>query len=321
MKTGYTEEDAIAHGVMLANRCAKTLKKLKPLMARRKIEAFRLYDWDIPEVRAIVDWYQGHIVVSEYERTQTETVKDWLGTVAAATAQKLGLTPEQVHIRRRHTGTGTRYEKLSKGGVRLAVREGDLQFMVNLDTYLDTGLFADHRLTRELVMKEARGKRFLNLFCYTGSFTCYAAKGGARATTSVDASNTYLEWARENFELNGMNHSKHEVAKDDVLEFLYFERAREQFYDLCVVDPPSFSIGRGRESFDVQRDHVNMLQAVVKLMNPGGVIYFSTNHQRFEPHLDEVQGISEWQDITKSTIDVDYRNDKVHQCYRLVTNA
>jgi hypothetical protein len=119
-----------------------------------------------------------------------------------------------VHIRRRHTGTGTRYEKLSKGGVRLAVREGDLQFMVNLDTYLDTGLFADHRLTRELVMKEARGKRFLNLFCYTGSFTCYAAKGGARATTSVDASNTYLEWARENFELNGMNHSKHEVAKD-----------------------------------------------------------------------------------------------------------
>lgn len=319
----YTEQDAVAHGEMLGNRCKKALKKLAPVFKRRGIEAFRLYDWDIPEVRAIVDWYAGHLVISEYERTQTQTVKDWLGTVSALAAQALLVPPSHVHVRRRHTGTGTRYDKqapndgFSDGGLRLSVREGDLHFLVNLDTYLDTGLFADHRLTRERIQREAKGKRVLNLFCYTGSFTCYAALGGARGTTSVDASNTYLEWAKENLELNRLTHQRHEFVKDDVLEFLYFEDARAQRYDLCIVDPPSFSIGRGRDSFDVQRDQGKLLTRVAKLMNPGGTIYFSTNHQRFAPELEGIPGVTSVADITKETIDIDYRNPKVHQCFML----
>ena len=186
---------------MFANRVRKNFRKLHPRFEQRRIGAFRIYDRDIPEIRAAIDWYEGHLVVAEYAREQTAGIP-WLETMARAAADALEVPWKRVHLRKRRTGE--KYERLAGKGERIEVREGNLKFLVNLDDYIDTGLFADHRETRALVRRGASAKRFLNLFAYTGTFTCSAAKGGALQTTTVDASQTYLDWARDNLRLNGV---------------------------------------------------------------------------------------------------------------------
>ena len=188
------EQDQIqkfeSQGEMLANRVKKKFKHLKKGFARENIEVFRLYDWDIPEIRAVVDWYGGHLVIGEYTRRQS--VPEWLPIMGAAVARALDVPPDMLHLKERHYGLkhGKRYERLDYTDKKIVMRERDLKFYVNPYDYVDTGLFSDHRNTRQMIRELAGGKDFLNLYCYTGSFTCYAAKGGARSTVSVDRAET-----------------------------------------------------------------------------------------------------------------------------------
>jgi 23S rRNA (cytosine1962-C5)-methyltransferase len=289
---------------MLANRVRKNFRKLHPRFEQRRIGAFRLYDRDIPEIRAAVDWYEGHLLVAEYAREQTEGLP-WLQTMSRAAAEALQVSEERVHLRKRRSGE--RYQRLARTGKRIEVREGDLQFLINLDDYLDTGLFPDHRETRARVRKEARGKKFLNLFAYTGSFTCAAGAGGASSITSVDASQTYLDWARDNSQLNSL--SPGELICSDVEEFL--SRAGARRWQLCVLDPPSFS-DRGGRIFDVQRDHRALIEKALAVLESDGVLWFSTNHQRFVPQLEGLRYREE------DTVPEDYRNRAVHRAFRII---
>ena len=289
---------------MLANRVQKNFRKLRPRMEQRRIGAFRLYDRDIPEIRAVLDWYEGHLVMAEYAREQTAKLP-WLETMARAVALELAVPWERVHLKQRRTGE--KYERLARKNQRLEVREGDLRFLVNLDDYLDTGLFADHRETRARVQAEARGADFLNLFAYTGSFTCAAALGSARTTTTVDASQNYLDWASDNLRLNGLPGG--ELVRADVETFLQAAGARR--WTLCVLDPPSYSDHGGRV-FDVQRDHRALIDRTLQVLEPGGALWFSTNHQRFTPQLDGLRFSEE------ETVPEDYRNRATHRAFRII---
>jgi 23S rRNA (cytosine1962-C5)-methyltransferase len=287
---------------MFANRLRKSFRRLHPRFEREGIGVFRLYDRDIPEIRAAVDWYEGHLVVAEYAREQTSGVP-WLQTMAQAAAGALSVPPERVHLKTRRSGE--KYPRLARAGQRIEVRERDLRFLVNLDDYIDTGLFADHRETRTRLRAEARGATFLNLFAYTGSFTCAAAKGGAAQTTSVDASRTYLDWAAENLALNKVSGELVRSAVDDFLN-----GAGTRRWTLCVLDPPSSSDFGGR-SFDVQRDHRSLIERALGLLVPSGVLWFATNHQRFRPALEGLRYTEE------DTVPEDYRNRAVHRAFRI----
>jgi len=303
---------------MLANRLRKSFKKLHPAFERKAIGAFRLYDRDIPEVRAVVDWYEGHLVLAEYARQQTSQ-GNWLETMGAAAAAALEVPPANVHLKVRRTRPeeGPRYQKSQTVGQKLSVREGPLRFWVDLDSYIDTGLFNDHRETRALVAAQSSGKAVLNLFGYTGSFTCAAAHGGARSTTTVDTSKTYLAWAQENLELNRLAGPRHELIRADAREWLERTARADKRFELCVLDPPSFSTREGSSGFEVQRDHPALIDATLKVMAPGGTLYFSTNHQRFEPQLDQLTAAS-WREITAETLPPDYRNQTAHRCFRII---
>jgi len=302
---------------MFANRLRKTFRNLHPAFERRGIGAFRIYDWDIPEIRALADWYEGHLVVAEYAREQTDEVPNWLETIAKAAATALGVPDQNLHLRRRRTrpATGERYSRLSRSGSRLEVREAPLRFLVNLDDRLDTGLFPDHRETRARIRAGSAGASFLNLFGYTGTFTCAAAKGGAGRTVTVDASPSYRRWAEDNLRLNELP-GDHAFVVEDARRFLERARSRPERFSLCVVDPPSFSTRKDAPPFDVQRDHPALLEAALAVLEPGGILYFATSHQRFVPRLSglSVRDIAE---ITAETTPRDYRR-RPHRCFRLI---
>ncbi|GAC1597933.1 MAG: class I SAM-dependent methyltransferase [Myxococcales bacterium] len=314
MKKGIQSAESLrAQAEMLGNRVRKNFEKLRGPFAQRGIEVFRLYDRDIPEVRAVVDYYAGEVVLGEYARTQTDDPAH-LPALAQAVASALQIDLARVHVKQRRTrpAAGPRYERLARTGERKQVREGDLRFLVNLDDYIDTGLFADHRETRALVRAESAGARFLNLFAYTGSFTCAAALGGARETATVDASETYLDWARDNLALNGLAGERHAFFREDARAFLARVARERRTFTLCVVDPPTFSDG-----FDVGRDHRALVEQRLALLEPGGVLWFSTNHQRFEPDLAGLPA-REVRERTARTVPADYRNKQVHRSFRLV---
>ncbi len=311
-----TPEKMAHHAELLSNRVVKRYDHFRKRFARQTIDCFRLYDWDIPEVRAVVDWYAGHLVVAEYERLQTGPA--WLPAMARAVGEALGVPSEQIHIKRRRTKQeGVRYEKGAATGRRIEVRERHLKFLVNLDDYLDTGLFSDHRDTRVVVGGLAKDQDFLNLFAYTGAFTCAAAAGGARSTTSVDRSQTHLAWAQANMQLNSLTGGVHRFVQSDVESFLT-ARAREgRRFSLAVVDPPSFFQDTKRKvSFDINRDHPRLIRLVLNVMTPGGQVFFSTNHQRFVPQLVGLPA-AEVKEITPSSIPEDYRNRQIHRCWRI----
>ncbi len=197
------------------------------------------------------------------------------------------------------------------------MQEGGLKFIVNLSDYVDTGLFLDHRITRGMVREIAGEKHFLNLFAYTGSFTVYAAAGGASRTTTVDWSKTYLEWAKRNLHLNGFDSDAHQFVRQSAVDFVY-EHRREPTYDLAVVDPPTFSNSKRTDSlWDVQRDAVPLLQQLLLLMKPGGVIYFSNNFRQFKMNAADLAA-SHVHEISNQTVPPNYRNRKIHRCWRIV---
>jgi 23S rRNA (cytosine1962-C5)-methyltransferase len=316
LKDFVTPEKTKHHAEILANRVRNRFRHLSKKFKKQSIDCFRLYDRDIPEVRAVVDWYAGHLVIAEYERLQTGP--DWLPAMAQAVGQALNVAPANLHIKRRHTGTGPqpRYSKMGSKDQRFEVKERNLRLWVNLDDFLDTGLYSDHRDTRVIVGKLTAGKDFLNLFSYTGAFTCAAAAGGAKTTTTVDRSATYLHWAKDNLDLNGLwDSAKHFIVQSDTGKFLEEAHRKGRRYTLAVVDPPSFfQDEKNGTSFDINRDHPELIKSVLRIMAPGSLVFFSTNHQRFEPKF---LGLPPMKELTPATIPEDYRNRNIHRCWQI----
>ncbi|MFM7035913.1 MAG: bifunctional 23S rRNA (guanine(2069)-N(7))-methyltransferase RlmK/23S rRNA (guanine(2445)-N(2))-methyltransferase RlmL [Planctomycetia bacterium] len=309
----------------LRRRLAKRFKHLSKWARRQGIEAFRVYDRDIPEIPLVIDWYAGRLHAAEYERPheRTEIEHDvWLDRMIEAAATELGVPPNQTFLKvRRRQREGGQYEKVDRQRTVLTVREGGLVFEVNLSDYLDTGLFLDHRQTRSMVRSEAEGKRFLNLFCYTGSFSVYAAAGGATETTSIDLSNTYLDWTRTNLSHNGFKDAgRHRTIRDEARGFLEHRARRgEPPFELVVVDPPTFSrSAKSERPWDVERDHAALLDLVADNLAPGGVVYFSTNFRRFHLADADVARRFTIREITRQTIPEDFRNERIHRAWRLV---
>ena len=315
MSQFYSHDDTVKHGEMLANRVKKNLKHRRKFFKRQGTNSFRLYDWDIPEIRAVVDWYDGALVVGEYVRDQTKDIP-WLETVSEILAEALELPLDKVYLKRRQTRPsvwGKRYERLDKSDSYQEVQEQGLKFSVNLSDYLDTGLFMDHRQTRAMLREQVKGKRVLNLFAYTGSFSVYAADGGASEVCTVDLSSKYIDWSKDNFALNQLDLEPHQFVVADVLTFIDEAYQDGQQWDYIVLDPPSFSTRKESFEFDILRDHPDLIKRTMKLLAPEGTLYFSTNHQRFQEHFNSID--ADYQEITKDTIPLDYQGREVHRCF------
>ena len=307
---------------VFANRLAKRARHLRKWPARG-VTCYRLYDRDIPEVPLVVDRYGPCLHMAEYDRPHDRTGAqhaDWLDLMVRTAATALDVSEADVFLKRRQRQRGTmQYERVSDESRVIDVVEGGLTFSVNLSDYLDTGLFLDHRLTRQMVRDAAGGKRMLNLFAYTGAFSVYAAAGGA-ATTTVDLSNTYLDWSRRNMSANGFTSAAHRFIRADVVAYLD-DHPDVEIFDLAVVDPPTFSNSKMADGlWDVQRDHAALLGRLGRLMAPGGVVFFSTNFRRFT--LDEASvAWGDVREISKQTVPDDFRNKRIHRCWRVVKRS
>jgi 23S rRNA (cytosine1962-C5)-methyltransferase len=302
-----------------ANRLRKNRRHWDEWARRRGITCYRLYDRDIPEFPLAIDWYEGEVHTQVFARKGQEPLDESQeGAIGAAICQALEIPDQALAFKTRQRQRGlAQYEKTGQQGRPRVVSEGGLKFEVDLHSYLDTGLFLDHRETRALVRQQAAGRRMLNLFAYTGSFSVYAAAGGALATTSVDLSNTYQAWTRRNLELNGFSGDDHQLERADV--FAYLDRAvrERRLFGLIVLDPPSFSNSKKmQEILDVQRDHRRLIEACLELLTPNGELYFSTNRRRFklDPDLERLTGCEE---ITRQTLPEDFKRHPAHRCWFL----
>ncbi|MCC7261019.1 MAG: bifunctional 23S rRNA (guanine(2069)-N(7))-methyltransferase RlmK/23S rRNA (guanine(2445)-N(2))-methyltransferase RlmL, partial [Candidatus Latescibacteria bacterium] len=309
---------------MLGNRLKRNLRITGRWALRQGVRCYRLYDADLPEYALAVDLYQGESTwahVQEYqapvevEEAKARTRRE---EALALLPHALGIPPEQIFFKMRRRQRGkAQYEKQATEGRFYEVREGSCRFLVNFTDYLDTGLFLDHRLTRAMIGELAQGRRFLNLFGYTGTATVHAALGGATATTTVDLSHTYLDWARRNLALNGCERG-HELVTADCLEWLGQARREGRRYGLIFLDPPTFSNSkRMEETLDIQRDHGELIQGAARLLEPEGVLLFSTNNRRFKLDEGALAGLVA-EDLSRKTLPEDFaRNPRIHQCWRI----
>ncbi|HEV8444949.1 MAG TPA: bifunctional 23S rRNA (guanine(2069)-N(7))-methyltransferase RlmK/23S rRNA (guanine(2445)-N(2))-methyltransferase RlmL [Steroidobacteraceae bacterium] len=313
---------------MFGNRVSKNLKQLEKWAQRERVSCYRVYDADMPEYSFAIDRYaeadsdRVWLYVQEYTAPKTinpDAVQRRRNEALAALPGVTGIPADRIHLRqRRKTSRGEQYEKLGEKAEFRLVEEGGLRFWVNFTDYLDTGLFLDHRITRQRLRDAATHKRFLNLFAYTGSATVYAAAGRARATTTVDMSATYLDWAQRNLAVNGLSGSQHEFLQEDCIAWLKGAVVERRTYDLIFLDPPTFSNSKRMEDIhDVQRDHRALIDRCMALLAPGGKLVFSTNAQKFK--LDaEVGALYKVTDISRATLPKDFeRNARIHQCFEL----
>ena len=335
---------------MLANRLRKRFAHLKKWAQRTGAGVFRLYDRDIPEIPLVLDYYGGcaqplnaALVGALYKRPYEKDEDDeerWLAAMKESAAQVLGIDTERIFLKQRQRQKGSsQYEKLNNARFTKKISEGGLFFKVNLSDYLDTGLFPDRRLLRALVRRESEGKRVLNLFSYTGSFSVYAAAGGAAGTDSVDMSNTYCDWALENFSLNNIMAEKmpqwdffsgkpplrrtplrrsdcaHNLIRADVLDFLEKAAAAKVRWDIIVLDPPAFSNSKKMtDSFDLNRDKIEIIRRCLGLLAPGGKLILSINTRRSTttaPELEEKLPGVRVIDLGNKVIDEDFRGRKM----------
>jgi len=311
---------------MVANRLRKNLKRYKSWRTRNGIDCYRVYDADLPEYSAAIDLYQEldgarrqFLHVQEYAAPDTIPEADTrrrFGELLAALHDVFPVPREQVVVKTRLRGKGgSKYGRLDKTGDFFIVAEGPVKLRVNLQDYLDTGVFLDHRPLRLRIGAEARGKRFLNLFSYTGAATVHAAVGGAVQTTSVDLSATYLDWAAKNLALNGVDGPEHRLVQADVPQWL--ENDGNQ-YHLIFCDPPTFSNSARAEDFDTQRDHPRLLRAAMARLAPGGLLLFSNNFRRFKLDDAALAEFASVREISKQTIDEDFeRNPRIHRAWEL----
>lgn len=299
-----------------ANRLVKMAKHYGKLARRTQIYCYRIYDADLPDFPFSIDKYEERILVSFYEKeglNQSDEVfqnkclgiiKDYFSSIAE----------DHFYIKGRRVQRGkSQYDKFNQTGTGFTVRENQYQFWVNLSDYLDSGLFLDHRQTRKMVGEWSEGKAVLNLFAYTGSFSVYAAGGGATSVDTVDLSNTYLDWAKVNFKLNHLPCDKYSFIRADVMKWLVEHNVRQ--YDLIVCDPPTFSNSKRMKGiFDVQRDHTILIENCLSLLKPQGKLIFSTNNRQFKMKY-ELKGKFKGKEITHQTLPMDFRNKKIHRCY------
>lgn len=310
---------------MLGNRLAKQLKHLRGWAKAGGITCFRLYERDIPEFPAIVDWYDGDVVAWVYQRTRDdapEKVRAFEDRCEEEILDGLQVPGARLHMkyRGRIKDRAEQYDRVDDRGVVRVVEEQGLRFEVNLSDYLDTGLFLDHRKTRSIIRHYAKGMRVLNLFAYTGSFTVYARAGGAAATTTVDMSRTYQDWTRRNLELNGFAPGEsHRLVTADCLQYLEAGPGSGERYDYVVLDPPTFSNSKRMEagSFAVDRDWPRLLSLASRFLADGGWLYFSTNSRQLR--FDEALAPAgfEVREISARTVPDDFRNRKIHRCWTL----
>lgn len=341
--SGDNQEQVRQQGLMLENRVRKRHRHLRKWARRNAVTCYRIYERDIPEIPLAIDLYteesgRQHLYVAYYqsrgqsrgraaEELDEARLAAWSRAMAEAAGR--GLAGDRgaeravaVHIKERRRQRGSwQYQRTGDTEKRFAVIEGGHRFLVNLDDHLDTGLFLDHRPLRARIQREAQGCRFLNLFCYTGAITVYAAAGGAHTSESVDLSQRYLSWAEDNFASNGIDAQAHRLVRADVFEFLRARPARAVF-DLAVLDPPTFSNSKKmRGVLDIQRDHPALIRDTLALLRPGGVLYFSCNFRRFKLDIDGLANVAECTDISAQTIPEDFRDQRIHQCYRIVAGS
>jgi 23S rRNA (cytosine1962-C5)-methyltransferase len=307
---------------MFRNRLGKVYRHLSKQAKRKGVGCYRVYDHDLPEFPFRIELYGDKLYVAEYKRKHGMTENEhasWLEGSVEVMKEVIAAAHENIYLklRMRKPGRLGQYQRLETSQHEFIVEENGLKFIVNLSDYLDTGLFLDHRITRQLVREQAGGKRVLNLFAYTGSFSVYAAAGGAAEIVTVDLSNTYLNWAERNLKLNFPDHKEeYRFVQADVKQYL--PELPGGHYDLVVLDPPTFSNSKRMEDIlDIQRDHVTLVNQALAAMKPGGTLYFSVNYTKFE--LDEKAiRASEIKDITKATLDFDFEGRTDRRCFRIL---
>jgi len=317
--------DALA---AFANRLGKNAKHWGRWARRRGCGAYRVYDRDLPEFPLAIDCYVAadpalgmRVHLQEIETGWEQEAADhagWLAAVRGATVETLALPGAAIVVKERKKRHGrVQHTKTGASGTDFVVVEAGLRFIVNLEAYLDTGLFLDHRALRALVRERAAGRRMLNLFAYTGSFTVYAAAGGALASDTVDLSNTYLDWAARNFALNDLDRTQHRLIRADVLAWLAVAGEERRRYGLIVLDPPAFSNSKAMAgALDIQRDHAALVAATRALLAPGGELFFSTNLRTFKLHA-ALAADPACTDITARTLPEDFRDRRVHRAFRI----
>ncbi len=321
---GGLREEAARQADEFGNRLRKLARHLRRWPSKRGITCYRIYERDVPDVPLVVDRYEDALHIAEFDRPHQRTPAehaDWLDHMVRTAAESLETPRELVFVKRRQRQRGpAQYERVDDRQALRVVHEGGLKFQVNLSDYVDTGLFLDHRITRSMVRDAAAGTNFLNLFAYTGSFTVYAAAGGAAQTTTVDLLPGHIEWAKENLRLNDLAGPQHRFVQADAREYLASLRGAPQF-DLAVVDPPTFSNSkRMDDDWDVQRDHDELLTAVLAHLCAGGVLFFSTNSRRFKFDEAALAGAA-CREISKHTVPEDFRNKRIHRCWRIVKQS
>lgn len=307
---------------MFRNRLTKVDKHISKIARKQGISCYRVYDHDLPEFPFCIEFYGDKIYLAEYRRRHgmtDEEHEEWQEKCIEVICEILKVDNDNVYVRQRQRKQGRlgQYQRIAEEMEFITVEEAGLKFKVNLTDYLDTGLFLDHRITRGMVREEAKDKRFLNLFCYTGSFSVYAASAGAASVTSVDLSKTYLSWAKDNFELNGLlDERKHFFLHEDVKQYL--DTLQPNSFDLVVMDPPTFSNSKRMKDFlDIQRDHVELINKVLHAMSDGGILYFSTNYRKFELDAAAIQA-SSIKDITKATTPFDFQGKLWRWAFKVV---
>lgn len=314
---GSAKQNLSPGAEMFANRLRKNRKQLQKWVKNNDVSCYRLYDADMPEYAVAVDYYEGWVHVAEYRapaKVDPKAAQQRLDEVMAAIPVALDVDPKYIVLKQRRKQKGTaQYQRQDKADEFFEVREGHARLLINVKDYLDTGLFLDHRPVRLKIAELAKNNRFLNLFCYTATASVHAAIGGATFTDSVDLSSTYLEWARKNLSLNGFSDTAHRTIRADVTEWL--ETCTNQ-YDLILLDPPTFSNSKKMENtLDIQRDHVQLINASMKLLSKDGLLIFSNNQQKFKL---EGESLSQYavEDKTPWSIDKDFqRSKKIHQCW------
>ncbi len=307
-----------ASAQMLANRLKKNKNQLKQWLDSNQIEAYRLYDADLPEYAVAIDCYQNHVNIQEYQAPKTIDPKKaalHLNHVMLAVQSVIQPKPEKIHLKTRQIQKDKQqYNKYSDEEDRFVLNEQGRKYLVDLEQYLDTGLFLDHRWLRNQIQSESLGKKVLNLFSYTGAISVAAAQGKAASVISVDTSKTYLKWAEDNFALNGLRSANHGFIRADVLSYLY--RCKEKF-DLIIADPPTFSNSHSRDDdWEVQKDHQQLIDGCMALLNESGTLYFSNNFKKFSLDID-IKEKYLVKNISEQSLDPDFKHSKIHQCYQV----
>lgn len=304
---------------MFRNRLLKVTRHLGRQAKRLGISCYRVYDHDLPEFPFCVEFYDNKLYIAEYKRRHSLTNEEhdeWLNKCLQVLSEVTGVPVDNIFLklRQRKPGRQGQYRKQNEQQQEFVVEENGLKFIVNLADYLDTGLFLDHRLTRQMVRAQASGKKVLNLFAYTGSFTVYAAAGAAAEVVTVDLSKTYLHRAKRNMQVNGFTDvARYKFVHADVMQYL--KSIQPGYFDMIIMDPPTFSNSKRMEGIlDIQRDHVSLISHCLKGLKPGGVLYFSTNYRKFVLDKDKIPA-SAIRDITKATTPFDFEGSYSRHCF------